>query len=210
MEKFYATQENLANIPLNLTAPKKTAGAKSKLEEGDDVNKDDSLIDDAELAMDQEEEKQMDDFLAHDDIMLNSEEDDDFGSKDGLSQADKQRSKKSKKDKKHKSDKKSKKSKRHKKDRREELGDDFIDDNVVDQDGPEKDQDERLRVGHKRKRALKRNVDEDEIIGEQAAAENDLALADESSALKSATNPQGVAGVTNKRKRTLDDEDELE
>ena len=53
MEKFYANQENLANIPLNLTAPKKNAALKNKLEEGDDVNKDDdSLIDDAEIAMD--------------------------------------------------------------------------------------------------------------------------------------------------------------
>ena len=56
MEKFYANQENLANIPLNLTAPKKTTATKQK-EEGDDVDKDDSLIDDAEIAMDQEEEK---------------------------------------------------------------------------------------------------------------------------------------------------------
>ena len=88
MEKFYANQENLANIPLNLTAPKKSTTTKTKLEEGDDVNKDhDSLIDDAEIAMDQEEEQQMDDFLAHDDnnIMLNSDEDDDFGSNDALS-----------------------------------------------------------------------------------------------------------------------------
>ena len=76
----------------------------------------------------------MDDFLAHDDnnMMLNSDEDGDFGSNDGLSQADKHRSKKSKKDKKHKSDKKSKKSKK-KRDRKE--ADDFINDEPVDQEG---------------------------------------------------------------------------